>query len=262
MIDPLSKRFLHDAGTHGPVMLMYHAVVPGRGTPAWPWAVSLERFRLQLAVLEDAGWQTPTMNELVANPATYNQRTAVITFDDGYIDNLAACEVLQGKGQRASWFIVAGSIGAAPAWPGDGRPAGRLLNGAELRQMQAAGMEIGSHTVSHSRLPTLSDVLLHREVNDSKRALEDVLGQAVTSFAYPYGEWDNRCADAVKQAGYMAACTTRTGWALRDGDPYRIRRLTVFNHDTPASFARKLYFGSHDVRWRDIARYALRRLGV
>ena len=64
----------------------------------------------------------------------------------------------------------------------------------------------------------------------------------------------------MQQAGYAAACTTRTGWALRDNDPYRLRRLTVFNRDTLGSFARKLYFGSHDVRWRDIAAYALRHL--
>ncbi|MDP2266893.1 MAG: polysaccharide deacetylase family protein, partial [Thiobacillus sp.] len=51
----------------------------------------------------------------------------------------------------------------------------------------------------------------------------------------------------------------RTGWALRDNLPYQLRRLTVFNTDTLSSFARKLYFGSHDVRWQDMARYALRR---
>lgn len=262
MLDPLSKRFLSEAGTHGPVMLMYHAIVPDGGTPTWPWAVSVARFRAQIAILKDAGWQTPTMHELVTNPARYTGRTAVITFDDGYVDNLAACEELDRNNQRASWFIVSGSVGMPPAWPADGRPAGRLLNTDELRQLKAAGMEIGSHTVSHARLPTLDAAALQAELRESKRALEDVLGQSVHSFAYPYGQWDDRSEAAVKEAGYAAACTTRTGWALRDGDRYRIRRLTVFNHDTAASFARKLYFGSHDVGWVDIARYALRRFGI
>lgn len=262
MMDPLSKRFLSNAGTHGPVMLMYHAVSADRGTPPWPWSVSLQRFRAQLSILKKAGWQTPTMQELVRNPARYPSRTAVITFDDGYVDNLAAYDELQRNEQHATWFIVSGSAGAPPAWPGDGRPAGRLLNGDELRQMQAAGMEIGSHTVSHRQLPELNDADLRCELTDSRHMLEDVLGQKVDSFAYPYGAWDERCADAVEQAGYLAACTTRTGWALRDGDPFRIRRLTIFNYDTTASFARKLYFGSHAVRWPDIARYALRRLGI
>ena len=253
---------LNRAGVHGPVMLMYHAVTPGSGVPAWPWAVSLDRFKGHLALLKDAGWHIATMRELISEPSQAGDRTAVITFDDGYVDNLAACEELVRNGAGASWFVVSGSVGTAPAWPGDGRPSGRLLNGDELRQMQAAGMEIGSHTVSHARLPTLDDSTLHRELRDSKQALEDVLGQSVDTFAYPYGQWDDRCAAAVKQAGYLAACTTRTGWALRDNDPYRIRRLTIFNHDTAASFARKLYFGSHDVGWADVARYALRRFGI
>lgn len=259
-IDPFSRALHSHAGQHGPVMLMYHAVAPGKGTPAWPWAVSMRRFCDQLDFLAAEGYATPTMGELVAAPPKRPARTAVITFDDGYVDNLAACEELKKRGMRATFFIVSGSVGRAPAWRDDGRPAGRLLNGDELREMRAEGMEIGSHTVNHVRLPELDDVGLLRELHESKRALEDLLGDKVGSFAYPYGAWDARCADATRQAGYVAACTTRTGWALRDNAPYQLRRLTVFNTDTPGSFARKLYFASHDVSWPDLARYAMRRL--
>lgn len=241
-------------------MLMYHAVQPGAASPAWPWAVSLPRFCAQLDFLQAEGYKTLTMAELAASPQPPRGRSVVITFDDGYVDNLAARDALLQRGMRATWFIVSGSIGTDPGWKGDGRPAGRLLNAGELREMNASGMEIGSHTVSHVRLPTLGDEELARELADSKAALEDCLGMAVTSFAYPYGAWDARCVTAVRDAGYAAACTTRTGWALRDGDPLTLRRLTVFNTDTTASLARKLYFGSHDVSWRDIAGYALRRL--
>ncbi|ODV10642.1 MAG: polysaccharide deacetylase [Thiobacillus sp. SCN 64-317] len=259
-IDPLSRAFHRQAGQHGPVILMYHAVTPGKTAPAWPWAVSMQQFREQLDFLAAEGYQTPTMAELVAAPAkTWRGRTAAITFDDGYADNLAACEELQKRGMRATWFIVSGSVGQPPRWPDDGRPAGRLLSAGELCEMRANGMEIGSHTVSHARLTGLDDATLMQELTRSRIMLEDLLGGPVGSFAYPYGDWDARCAEAVQQAGYRAACTTRTGWALRDNTPYQLRRLTVFNTDTTSSLARKLYFGSHDVRWRDIARYALRR---
>lgn len=261
MIDPLSKLIHRNAGRHGPIMLMYHAITPGAGTPSWPWAVSVQRFREQLDFLVAEGYATPTMGELVSVPAkTWEGRNAVITFDDGYVDNLAACEELQKRGMRASWFIVSGSVGQAPRWPADGRPAQRLLNANELREMRQNGMEIGSHAVNHVRLTEVDDARLAQEVADSRNALEDMLGNAIKSFAYPYGAWDARCAGAVKQAGYTGACTTRTGWTLRDRDPYRLRRLTVFNHDTLGSFARKLYFGSHDVRWRNVAAYAFGRM--
>lgn len=261
MINQVSKWLHRGAGQHGPIMLMYHAVTSDAGTPAWPWAVAMKQFREQLDFLVAEGYATPTMGELVSVPAKrWTGRTAVITFDDGYVDNLAACEELRQRGMRASWFIVSGSVGKSPQWPADGRPAQRLLNSAELRRMLDSGMEIGSHTVNHVRLTEVDDARLAQELADSRNALEDMLGNAVRSFAYPYGAWDPRCAGAVKQAGYTGACTTRTGWALRDRDPYRLRRLTVFNHDTLGSFARKLYFGSHDVRWRDIAAYAFRHM--
>lgn len=246
---------------HGPVMLMYHSVTPGKITPAWPWAVSMKAFEEQLDLLLAQGYLTPTMRELVDNAGQFaGRRVAVITFDDGYVDNLPACAALERRGMRASWFIVSGSLGQTPGWPGDGRPAGRLLNAEELRAMHAAGMEIGAHTVSHERLPDLQDADLAREITGSRVALQEVLGAEVSSFAYPYGAWDQRCVAAVRAAGYRAACTTRTGWALRDGDPFVLRRLTVFNRDSVSTLARKLHFADHNVSWPALARYGLGRV--
>src|SRR5512143_950148 len=190
-IDPISRALHQQAGQHGPVMLMYHAVTPGKDAPAWPWAVSMQQFRDQLDFLATEGYATPTMGELAAAPAKkWPGRTAVITFDDGYADNLAACEELQKRGMRATWFIVSGSVGQPPRWPEDGRPAGRLLNADELREMQENGMEIGSHSASHPRLTRLDDAQLRQELVRSKAVLEDLLGNPVGSFAYPYGDWD------------------------------------------------------------------------
>jgi peptidoglycan/xylan/chitin deacetylase (PgdA/CDA1 family) len=266
MIDPVSRYLHRQAGIHGPVMLMYHSITPDKGTPDWPWSVSLQRFRDLLNFLADEGYVTPTMSELILAPKRWMGRTAVITFDDGYVDNLAACEELTKMNMRASWFIVTGSIGQEPTWSADGRPNGRLLNADELRDMQAGGMEIGSHTISHANLAKTDDACLQMELVESKTALSDILGSTVTGFANPYGVWDSRCANAVQQAGYAAACTTSTGWAMRDGDPYRLRRLSIYNTDTISSFGRKLAYAANDVSWMDIlylhALSAIRRLNV
>lgn len=254
----LMHRHMHQ---HGPLMLMYHSVQPNKVRPAWPWAVSMRQFCDQLDFLRSEGYATPTMREVAVSTTSGNwpKRTAVITFDDGYTDNLAACEELEKRGMRATWLIVSGSIGREPAWPSDGRPPGRLLTGSELREMHAAGMEIGSHTVNHVRLTESTPDELHRELVESKSTLEDLLGTAITSFAYPYGAWDERCAQAAQNAGYSAACTTDTGWALRDRDPYRLRRLTIFNSDTTSTLARKLLFASNDVSWATVASYYLQQ---
>jgi peptidoglycan/xylan/chitin deacetylase (PgdA/CDA1 family) len=259
-IDPLTRALHRQAGQHGPIMLMYHAIAPGAGAPAWPWAVSMQQFCDQLDFLAMEGYATPTMDELISVPAEkWTGRTAVITFDDGYVDNLAACEELQKRGMRATWFIVSGSVGLPPQWPADGRPPGRLLNAIELCSMQESGMEIGSHTVNHIRLTEVDDMQLMHELTDSKSRLEDILGNAITSFAYPYGAWDDRCAAAVKRAGYASACTTRTGWALRDNDPYQLRRLTVFNTDTVGTLARKQALATNDGSWGAMLEYVLKQ---
>lgn len=256
-IDPLTRRLHRSASQHGPVMLMYHAISPGKSKPIWPWAVSIQQFRDQLDFLAAEGYATPTMGELVAEPQKWTGRTAVITFDDGYVDNLAAVDELRARRMRASWFVVTGSIGESPKWPADGRPKGRLLNADELCTMQACGMEIGSHTVNHLRLTEADDVRLTSELVESKVTLEGLLGRPVASFAYPYGAWDARCADAVKRAGYSAACTTRTGWAVRDKNPYTLRRLTVFNADSLGVFARKLCYAANAMDWTSLTRQFL-----
>ncbi len=239
---------------------MYHSVASDAGTPAWPWSVSMRQFRTQLDYLAGEGYSTATVRDLHADTADATSRQVVITFDDGYIDNLAAWNELQQRGMRATWFVVTGSVGQTPAWVDPGRPAGRLLSAAELRAMDATGMQIGSHAVTHTRLTEADTDRLQHELTDSKAALEEALGHAVTAFAYPYGAWNERCEAAVRQAGYRTACLTQTGRALRDQNPYRLRRLTVFNRDSISVFARKLTFASHDVQWPQMARYLTQRL--
>lgn len=260
MIDPISRWLHKGAGCHGPVMLMYHSVQPGAGSPVWPWAISLARFRAQLDFLAGEGYATPTVSELLARPEAYAGRTAVITFDDGYLDNLMAWHELTKRSMKATWYVVTGFLGRDPAWPADGRPPGRLLNSRELRDMDASGMEIGSHTEHHMRLPQTDENTLQRELEDSTTRLQDLLQRRVDTFAYPYGASDERCERAVKEAGYASACTTRTGWAFREADPHRLRRLTVTHRDDAASLARKCVFADNRVGWTDMFRYGTARL--
>ncbi len=258
-LDPVSAELHRQAPRHGPVMLMYHAVFAPGQRARWPWGVSRASFERQLNFLLAAGYATPTVSELMAAPEQYRGPTAVITFDDGYVDNVEAAAALHRRGMKATWYVVAGSVGGAPQWPFDGRPGGRLMNVAELQGLQRCGMEVGSHALTHRRLPELDALAQLHEAARSKSELEDLLGAEVRSFAYPYGAFDDASVGAVRQAGYSSACTTAPGWMLRDGDPLRLRRLTVFERDTLGSFARKLVFASHHVSWPEIARYWARR---
>lgn len=253
-VDPISQTLARGNGGHGPLILMYHAVLPGSSTPDWTWAVSAGRLQAQLDYLAREGWTCVTMASLL-EPENLPAKTVVITFDDGYADNLTAMEMLIRHGMKATWFVVTGSVGATPKWHADGRPPGRLLSAPELRDMHAAGMEIGSHTRSHRPLTETPPQAWDDELRGSREDLEDLLGAPVTSFAFPYGKFDDAGVAAVRNAGYRAACTTRSGWALRDHDALRMRRVSIFNGDSLAGFARKLAFADNDVSWLRLLGY-------
>ena len=265
-IDPFSRKLLKGAGLipvsegRGPVVLMYHSIEPQGQRPPTEWAVTAKNFRKQIQFLKEEGWNTACVSDLV-HAETLPPRTVVLTLDDGYSNNFEyGFRPLLEHGMRATWFIVTRDIGKQSSWPDPGEPTRSLLNGRHLRQMAEAGMEIAAHTRTHPHLPSLDVAGIWEEVSSSKKELEDILGQSVTSFAYPYGEFNEDCVTAVKKAGYRVACTARPGWFGSETNLFLVRRVVVFSHDSLSSFARKLSFADNDVSWDKMAKYAVGRI--
>lgn len=258
LIDPLAKRLFSQPNGHGPIVLMYHSIPLSAQYIDSPWSVRFEHFRAQLDLLQEYGWKTLCIRDLTAPPDTYS-KTAIITFDDGYADNFRAFEELARRGMHASWYIVSQDIGGTARWKNPAISTPSILSKDQLLAMAKTGMEIGSHSRSHCRLTDVSDDTMRDEIEGSKAELEDILGQAVSSFAYPYGTYNDTVLNKVKDAGYLHSCTTRSGWALRDHDPFQIRRITVFGQDSLATYLRKLAFADNNVPWwRPISYYMTR----
>ncbi|MBI4688141.1 MAG: polysaccharide deacetylase family protein [Nitrospirae bacterium] len=188
-------------------------------------------------------------------------RTVAITFDDGFADNFehAFCH-LRDRGMTATWFVVSRDVGGVSGWTDADVPVRSMLSAGQLHEMAMAGMEIGAHTRTHARLPELSRAEIEEEVIGSKKELEDALNLSIKSFAYPYGLFNEESVEAVREAGFQIACTTRTGWFGSDPDILRVRRVAVFSHDSLSAFARKLAFATSDVSWQTIARYTAGRI--
>lgn len=156
-----------------------------------------------------------------------------ITFDDGYLSVYSkALPVLLSKRVAATVFVVAGAMGGINEWDIAGRDVvERLLGADHIREMADMGFEIGSHTMTHARLSQLPPADLQREVSDSKKLLEDVVGREVSSFCYPYGDYTPAVIDAVQEAGYKRATTTRRATVKADSPPLEIPRINVrWNH--------------------------------
>jgi peptidoglycan/xylan/chitin deacetylase (PgdA/CDA1 family) len=109
-------------------------------------------------------------------------------------------------------YVVTGQIGGTNAWDEKaGFRSRKLLTRDQIAEMHRHGIVIGSHSLTHARLTDLSASQLRQEVTDSKAILEDLLGDEVTTFAYPSGAVNERVRNAVAEAGYRTAFTTADG---------------------------------------------------
>ncbi len=228
------------AGRFGTVVLGYHAVEATAARPSWLFSVSLHRFREQIDYLLSEGWSFLRLDE-IGSARGSGTKNVVITFDDAYTDTLMAAEVLSRFGLPASWFVVSSAMCGRCTWPTNGGPQGPTLLPHQLRSLAEAGMEIGGHSTSHRPLAQIDPGELVDETTRCKSEIEDAVGHAITSFSYPYGNFDDRVVRQVKAAGFSRACTTANGTVRVGANPFAIPRLGITANDTISDFARKLF---------------------
>ena len=234
---------------------MYHSTPHGKAQSKWD--VTLKNFKAQLQLLKVAGWQAQLISK-VSQPMP--AQTVFITFDDGFQDNYPAFEALKDSGFVATWFIVSDTVGKQSHWESNIDGQRNMLDSGQLRELLQAGMEIGSHTCSHANLNALTEADVYEELSRSKSELESVTQSPISSLAYPYGSYSIRTRDIAELIGYKQACTTSSGFGLIDDDPLQIRRISIYAHDTLATFARKIVFGDNEVGLAKTFQYLSRRL--
>jgi peptidoglycan/xylan/chitin deacetylase (PgdA/CDA1 family) len=243
---PTSRRSPLRGRSRRCVFLGYHSV-----TEDGPPYLSLRpaTFERQLDLLLGAGFRSgsrATLERIFAGCCPPG-RHAFLTFDDGFLDTATtALPLMSARGLTGMAFVLPGHLddGAALDWPavaGEAarRPAlMRSMDWSALGSLVEAGWEIGSHTMSHPRLPDLSDEALAQELLDSRRAIEARLGRC-EALAYPFGAWDERVAAAAAAAGYSLAFTLPFG-GQATATAMSIPRVTIDDRDTPVRFRAKL----------------------
>ena len=222
----------------GVPILMYHQVGPHRhGSGLNKWRITVKDFRRQVDWLARKGYQGVSLRSLHEEGRSRAEKPVVITFDDGFDGvRTAALPTLREYGFLATVFVVAGRLGGVDDW-NDERPGERLVDAGGIRELAAAGLEIGSHGLNHRNLIGLDETSLALETAGSRRALQAVVESPVESFCYPFGGVDDRAANAVRAAGYRAATVIRSGICDPRGDPYRMRRIPVRGTDPFLDFA-------------------------
>lgn len=199
-------------------ILLYHHIADHK--PQNPYFVSPTNFDQHMAWLRDHGYQPLTVSRAIDCLAGHCQlpnKPVVITFDDGWTDEYTnGFSILKKYGFPATYYVKLNNFNKS-----DG------LTTAQLKEMKAAGVEIGSHTMTHPDLRRKSDRQLRFELAESKRILERDLDIQIKAFAYPGGALNNRVVAAVKAAGYESATTTVHSILQNPADLFRLRRVHI-----------------------------------
>jgi len=145
-----------------------------------------------------------------------NNKLFVITsWDDVTRLDLKLCELLETYKLKGTFFVVNN-------WIGKKTSKDELLRISE-------GHEIGAHTLNHVNLTHVPAEGAKREIFESKRLLEKVLGKTVTSFAYPQGCYNKTHVEMVRNAKYLCARTTKPFYTNKAKNPYKLN-VTIWAH--------------------------------
>ncbi len=186
-------------------LVLFHDPAPDRFAAQLRWLgerYSLVRFDAVLEALRTGGWE-----ELPPRPL-------VIHLDDGYGGNLDLVPTLRRLGAPATLFLCPSS------------PGGSALSADRIREL-AAVLEIGSHTLTHPRLPDCGTDQARSEIAGSRAVVAELNAAPCLDFAYPAGAYGEREVKLTAAAGYRSARTVDIGWVGPDSDPYRLRLLSI-----------------------------------
>ena len=185
----------------GVPVLYYHSVRESADNEV---TITPEMLKTQLKYIKDEGYVTLTLSELKAyllNNSPIPNKSIVITFDDGYMDNYYnAFPILKDFNMVATIFCITSKL--------DGS---YYLSKDAINEMSNYGIDIQSHTVNHPKLDKMTYDEQLTELKESKKTLESITGKKVDSIAYPFGDFNDDSIKAAKDAGYTLGFTTKRG---------------------------------------------------
>lgn len=243
-------------------ILMYHSISDfdvRTGHPYYGTVTAPGVFDRHLKQLHEKGYKTISLNEAVRrlhSPQTDTGNAVVITFDDGFRDFYSnAFPILCKYRYSATVFLPTAYID---------REARKFkditcLTWGEVRELQKAGIDFGSHTVTHPQLRNLDTKGIEEEVRCSKEKIEEELGCPTSSFSYPYafpetdGDFTRRLQSILAECGYGNGVSTVIGTADRAANIFFLKRLPMNSHDDPHLFEAKIE-GGYD--WLRALQYA------
>lgn len=227
--------------------LMYHKIPDAQIQSQHKIFVTKKMFEKHLQFFKKRGFQTLTFSELQKfrtgrkSFKEFPKKPLILTFDDGYRDNLEnASPLLKKYGFRAQLFLLSDSDINKNAWDANAsEPAHEIVSGAERLKWKDSAFEIGSHGFSHQKITEFDSQSALIELSESKKALEREFDRPVNVFAFTYGITAQDSAELAQTAGYDYAVNTDSGGLLMEEDPYSIYRVNIFPDENRLSLFKK-----------------------
>jgi peptidoglycan/xylan/chitin deacetylase (PgdA/CDA1 family) len=205
---PPTPRDGEGTGTTIVPILICHSIrpyIPSDTTAARRYIATPEAPEQELSYLHDGGYASVTFDDL-ANHITKNvplpPKSVILSFDDDWESQYTyALPLLKRYGFTATFYIWVAVVGMKHHMTWD-----------EIRALSAAGMQIGCHSLTHPYLTrVVKDETLRHEILGAKQIIESRVGVPVTTFAYPFGQYNEKVVAAVKEAGFTSARSTWPG---------------------------------------------------
>ena len=215
-------------------VLMYHAIPGCHGAVegADPhYAVELSRFCEHLDWVVHSGRPVLEVGTLAESTVLPAPGAVAVTFDDGHASNLGAAAALASRGMAGTFFVNPSTVGTS-----------NYLSWQVLSDMAARGMSIQSHAFHHRFLDDLTEDQVSAELSDSRRAIEDRLGRAVTVFAPPGGRTVPGLERLARNAGYRVICTSEVGvWVPGRSSCWNVPRFAMLAGTGTEQFLRWIH---------------------
>jgi peptidoglycan/xylan/chitin deacetylase (PgdA/CDA1 family) len=217
-------------GNYTTPILMYHSFDKDRIKDYA--AIDPVNFRKQMNFIQKGGYRVISLEsyaELLENNKAIPRNLVIITIDDGYKDNLAAINILKEFNYPATIFLIADKIDKKS-----------YLSEEEIANfLKETKVDIGSHTLTHPDLLSLNAADFEKEISGSKKKLTELFNFEIKVFAYPGGAFNEEALRAVKNAGYICACTTNRGFSKKL-NRFALRRIKITNRDSDFTFWAKI----------------------
>ena len=224
---------------------MYHSIMDNHDK-----SVSINSFELQMKLMRKMGYQTINFSDLNKN---ITKKKFIITFDDGY-ENLITnvFPILKKLEFSATCFVVTNMLNKYNVWDENRSDYKKmkLMNIDQIYEWVSNGFEIGSHTKDHLDLTSLDINKKKEQIIDSKNFINQSLGIKITSFAYPFGSFDDETIKIV-QENYKYAVTTRPSkYNPNKFDDMKLPRISINKKTSIFKFLLKILTNYENLKYK------------